>query len=176
MHRGISRRQRRCHLSERLFRIVQGSFTPSAGPLASIYCNPPRDSRQPRLRVFDTVKLRAVTQDAQERFLRCVLGVMAAAQHRIGDSIYKPRLLPDQFFEHLICVLSPTPLSFAAFNRPCPAQNCLSRRHSSVLDHEDCSVVEFVQEFLRRNDGKGRACSNELPKASSSLALCACSE
>ena len=75
MHRFVGRRLRRCHLFQRLFRIFQGNFSLSPALLAPVDCHPPGNARQPRLVVLHGRELVAVSQHAEEGFLRGILGV-----------------------------------------------------------------------------------------------------
>src|SRR5215471_8979109 len=106
----------------------------------------PGNSREPRLRIVDLVELRTVPQHAHERFLRSILGVVMAAEHRVGDAIHQAGMISDESLKDFFS---------SALARCQSAQDRVSCHHSSALYHEDRLSADFVQEFLDGERSKG---------------------
>src|SRR5208282_1222182 len=174
----VGRCVRRNGFCDRLLRIIQRNLPRPASPLAAIAGDSPRDARQPGFRVVDGRELCAVAQHAQECLLRSIFGVVMAAEHGIGNAIYKSRVLPDQGFDGFVSArsvgarsvslrfiravfisaisvsaisfsaITPAALGFLSPGRCRSVQDRLSRRHLSALNHEDRRPVGSVQVFL----------------------------
>src|SRR5579872_2505576 len=71
---------------------------------------------------------------------------MVSAEHRVGDAINEPRMLPNQSLDRFLSAA----IVCAALCRCHSAQDRLYRQHAFALTHEDRPDPNCVQEFLER--------------------------